>query len=151
QQPFGRVEQIDDVLQEAADVGVVVSHAGGHAAEAAEEVLVHQEALGERLEGRIADLVERLSELLEQGADVVRCVRQEVGQLDGRRFDLVEAGEYDLQRALEKLHFAAGPDEVPDVERAENRLAGIPQAGVDGAGAVAQIDLNIEIAVAVGP
>ena len=37
------------------------------------------------------------------------------------------------------------------LEGAEQALGGVPQTGVDGAGAVAQLELQIEIAVAVGP
>ena len=53
--------------------------------------------------------------------------------------------------ALEELHLALDEQEVAGVERAEERLAGVPQAGADAAGAVAQFELEVQVAVAVGP
>ena len=59
--------------------------------------------------------------------------------------------EDDLQGALEELDLALDLQEIAFLEGAEQLLAGVPQAGADGAGAIAQLDLEIEVAVAVGP
>jgi hypothetical protein len=56
-----------------------------------------------------------------------------------------------LHGALEELRLAPGLHEVAHVERLEDRLAGVPLAGVDGAGAVGEVELEVEVAVAVGP
>jgi hypothetical protein len=151
QEPVGRVEQGDDVLQQAADVGVVVPHTGRDGAEVADERVVHQEALGQCSQVRLADLPQGVPHFLQQHADVLGRVRQEVGQLDRARLNLLQSGQDDLQGPLEKLDLAAGADEVADVEGAEQRLAGVPEPGVDHPGAVAEVDLDIEVAVAVGP
>src|SRR5262249_9477376 len=59
--------------------------------------------------------------------------------------------EDELERALEELHLALNEQEVAGLEGAELLVAGVPQAGVDGAGAVAQVGLDVQVAVAVGP
>ena len=64
--------------------------------------------------------------------------------------DAVEAGEEDLQRALEELDLALDAEEVALLEGAELVLGGVPQAGADGAGAVAQLELQEEVALAIG-
>ncbi len=66
----------------------------------------------------------------------------------GHRF---EAGEDDLQRALVKLHLPLDAKEIAVLERAELRLRGVPHAPADGAGAIAQLHLQVKHAIAVGP
>ena len=56
QHPIGDVEQLDDVLQQAAEVGVVIADAGRHLAEIGDEFLVHEEALDQGAQVRIAHL-----------------------------------------------------------------------------------------------
>jgi len=59
--------------------------------------------------------------------------------------------ENDLKGALEELHLALDEDEVARLEGAEQLLAGVPQASADAACAVAQLELEEQVAVAVGP
>jgi hypothetical protein len=77
-------------------------------------------------------------------------VRQEVGQVDLLRLDLLQVRQDHLQRALEELHLALDQQEVADLEGAEQVLAGVPQPGVHRAGAVAHVHLQVQVAVAVG-
>jgi len=56
-----------------------------------------------------------------------------------------------LQRTLEKLDFPFHEQIVADVEAAGLGLADVPQPGADRAGAVAQFDLQVGVAVAVRP
>ena len=82
QHAVGGVEQGDDVLQQAAQVGVMVADAGRHLAEGAQELLVHQEALGQGAQVRVAQPQQEAAQPFEQLADVVFGVRQEIGQVD---------------------------------------------------------------------
>ena len=125
----------------------------GALAEVAHEVVVHQEALDQRPQVRVGQLQQHAAQPLEQFVDVLRRVRQEVAEVEADllRLHALDVVEDDLHRPLEELHLAADLQEVADVERLEDRLAGVPLAGVDGAGAVGEIDLEIEVAVAVGP
>ena len=56
-----------------------------------------------------------------------------------------------LQGALKELHLALGEQEIADIEAAKQVLARVPQAARDRATAVAQLDLQIGIAVAIRP
>ncbi len=125
--------------------------ARGGAAERLGKVLVHQEALGQRPQVRVAEAAQEAAQALVQFAHVLRRVRQEVGQFDARGVDAVELAEDELQRPLEELHLAPDEEEVAGLEGAELLVAGVPQAGVDGAGAVAEVGLDVQVAVAVGP
>src|SRR5437660_1403006 len=69
QDALRRVHERDDVLQKATDVGVVDSDSGRRPAEAAHELLIHEEALGEGTQVRVAEAqqeaVQPLAELAE--------------------------------------------------------------------------------------
>src|SRR5262249_17321929 len=77
-------------------------------------------------------------------------VRQEVRQLHVLLGDALQVAEDHLQRALEKLHLALDAQEIAFVKGAEKMLAGIPESAGDGARAVAELQLQVKIAVAVG-
>jgi hypothetical protein len=145
------VEERGDVLEQTADVGVVVANAGRRPAEAMHELVVHEETLGQGAQVRVAQLHQGAAEPVEQLADVLLGVRQEVGQVDLLGFHPLQVGQDHLQGALEELHLALDEQEVADVERAEQVLAGVPQPGVHGPAAVADVELQVEVAVAVGP
>src|SRR5262249_47528965 len=55
-----------------------------------------------------------------------------------------------LEGALEELHLALDEQEVARLEGAEQRLAGVPQPGANGPRPVAQLQLQEQVAVAVG-
>src|SRR5262245_2849995 len=78
-------------------------------------------------------------------------MRQEIRQFDLLRFVPFEMRENDLQAALKELDLAAHQEEIAGLETTELRVGRVPQAGVDDARAVAQIHLNVKIAVAIGP
>ena len=52
------LHEVDDVFQEAAQVGVVVLHAGRGAGELGHERLVHEKALGQGLQARLGEAAE---------------------------------------------------------------------------------------------
>src|SRR5262249_34599896 len=133
----GDFEDGDDVLEEPADVGVMVADAGWAAAEVAQERLVPEEALSERPQGGGAGPSQGGLQLLLEVADVLVGVRQEISKIDLLALDAFDVVEDHLQGALEELHLAAYEDEVAVVEAAEEVLAGVPEPAADAAGAIA--------------
>src|SRR5262249_36938446 len=85
--------------------------------------------------------------------DVLARVRQKVGKVEADLFgiDPLELVDDHLQGALEELHLALNQQELADLERSEDGIAGIPHAGVDDARAVGEGHWQVEIAVAIGP
>src|SRR5262249_34418664 len=126
QDALGRFQHGDDVFQEAADVGVMVADAGRGGAGAADKIGVDQEELDQGAEVRVAQLHQDTAELLEQLADVLVGVRQEVGQRDALAVDALNVRQDHLQSALEELHLPLDTDEVTGLERAKDLLAGVP-------------------------
>ncbi len=55
-----------------------------------------------------------------------------------------------LQRALENLGLAPDVQEVAGVESPREPLAGVPKPRADGAGFVAQLQVEIEVALSIG-
>jgi hypothetical protein len=76
--------------------------------------------------------------------------RQEIAQVDLLGRLAFELRENHLERALEKLHLALDAKEISLLEPAELVLGGIPHAGADGPRAVAQLYLQIQVAILVG-
>src|SRR5262249_10339614 len=76
---------------------------------------------------------------------------QELLRLDPRGVDRVDVGEDDLERALEDLGLAADLQIVPRLERSRQVLRRVPEPGADAAGLVPQLELQIEIPLAIGP
>ena len=60
-------------------------------------------------------------------------------------------GEDDLERPLKNLGLAPDVQEVARLERASQVLGRVPEPGADAAGLVAQLQVQIEVALAIGP
>src|SRR6185312_394896 len=101
------------------------------------------------LQVRVAEPQQVAFEAFEQFRNALIGVREEVVQFDFLRFDAFDGVENDLQRTLEKLNFAGSVEEVADGEFAGGLVAGVPQAGRDAPGAVAQFQLQVRVAIAV--
>src|SRR5205807_10434254 len=86
QQAIGAIAQRNDMLQKSADVGMVVPHTGRDFAESADKLLVHQEALRQGPEVRIAEPQQSGAKLVEQLANVLLRMRQKVSENDLFRF-----------------------------------------------------------------
>ena len=63
----------------------------------------------------------------------------------------LDVREDDLERALEDLGLAPDVEVVARLERAGQALAGVPEPGADAAGLVAELQVEVEVALAVGP
>ncbi len=129
----------------------MVLDAGRGDGELAEELLVDQEALGQGAEVRVAHGQQHLAEPRHQLADVLRALGQELLGLDPRAVDRVDVREDDLERALEDLRLAADPQVVARLERARQLLGRVPEPGPDAPRLVAELQLQVEVPLAIGP
>ena len=137
------------MLQQSAAVGVMILHAGRGGGELRHELLVHQEALGQVAQLGRADRAEDLREPGRHLVDLGRLQRDEIGFVD-----LVRPGAADrvgdhLHVALEELRLAVDQHVVAVLERAVVVLAGVPEPRGDRAAAVGELELQVEVAVAI--
>ena len=100
---------------------------------------------------RVAHRQQQLAEPGHQLGDVLRALGQEVLGLDPVRIEHVDVREDDLERALEDLGLAPDVQVVARLERPGQLLGGVPEPGADAAGLVAELELEVEVALAVGP
>ena len=148
----GPVEQRDDVFEQAAEVGMMIAHPGRGLAEAlTKSSSMRKHSTRARRCGLPILQQEPRSRSSSLLTSCSVCGRKSARStlLPDRRAR--SATEDDLQGALEELHLALDEQEVARLEGAKQVLAGVPEPGADGAGAVAQLELQIEIAVAIGP
>ena len=82
--------------------------------------------------------------------DVLRALRQEIFGLDLRRIDDFQMIEDDLQRSLEDLGLAPHVQEITGLEQSGQALRRVPEPRADGARLVAELEVEIEIALAIG-
>src|SRR5262245_5081640 len=118
---------------------------GRAARESAHELVVDEVRLAQGPQVRIAYLAHRSLQLLQELANVVPRMGQEVGQLDPARVVFVQRVGNELKGALEELNLSLHLQEVTGLEGAEDRLARVPHAGVDRARAVAEVELDVEV------
>ena len=149
--PHGDFHQVHDVLQQSARIRMMVFHAGRRAAEAIHEIFVGQKAFGQIAQMRIGQFAEQFGQPDGQPIDFGRRKGHEIGQFDFFRPGLANAGGDQLQRALIDLRGPFDADEIAVVEAAMVGLARVPHPRGKRAAAIGQLDLQIEIAVAVRP
>ena len=65
--------------------------------------------------------------------------------------DRVDVRQDDLERPLEDLGLTANTQVIPRLERPRQFLRRVPQASPDAAGLVAELELEVEIPLAIGP
>ena len=94
---------------------------------------------------------EELAEPGRQLGDVLRALGQEVLGLDLVAGHPLDVREDDLEGALEDLDLAPDVEEVAGLEGPGEPLAGVPEPGTDGAGLVAELQVEVEVPLAVGP
>ncbi len=76
---------------------------------------------------------------------------QELLRLDPRRVDDFEMIEDDLQRSLKDLGLSPHVQKITGLEQASQVLGGVPEPGSHGARLVPQLQVQVEIALPVGP
>ena len=147
-----QLHQVDDVLEQSAEIGVMVLHAGRRPAELAHELFVDQKALGQVEQVRVAHLAQkaRSGGRTSWSISLEPRVMKSSGSTSLVR-RLANAGGDQLDRALEELRRAFDAHVVAVLEVAIVLLAGVPHPGADRAAAVGQFDLQIQVAVAIGP
>lgn len=99
---------------------------------------------------RIAHLAEQGPQLDDELIDLLRVEDHEVVGIDVALRGFADAGGDELDRALEKLRAAFDADVVAVIETAVILLAGVPHAGSDRPAAVREVELQVEVSVAIG-
>ena len=99
---------------------------------------------------RVAHRQQHFAQPRHQLGDVLGALGQEIFRLDPTRIEHVEMGENDLERSLEDLGLAAHAQEIAGLERPRQLFGGVPEPGADAACLVAQLELEVKIALAVG-
>src|SRR6266581_4308868 len=102
QDALGSVEQRDDMLQQSAQVGVVITDASRRLTESLHEVVVHEKTLGQGAQMWVAQSEQAAPQPFQQLAHFMFGVRQEIGQLDFFGLDSVDMAKDHLQSALEE-------------------------------------------------
>src|SRR5689334_22712203 len=100
---------------------------------------------------RIGQLEQDGAELLVEFADVGLRMRQEIGQFHLVSRYLLQLIDNDLERPLKELDLALDQQEVAFFKRAKLMLAGVPLPANNAARPIAELDLEVEVAVAIGP
>ena len=138
------------MLQQAAQVGVMVLHARRRPRELGHEGLVQQETLGQRLQGRIGQAAEDLAQAEHELVDLDGPQGSEVVGVDLVPRNLGEPGHDQLHGALEQLRRAFHADVIAVFEGLVDRFRGVPHPRPDLARPIGEFHLQVEIAVAVG-
>ena len=99
----------------------------------------------------IGDLAQVGRQPADQLVDHLGVEVQKILGVDRARLGAADAGGDQLDRALEQLRGAFDADVVAVLEAAKVVLAGVPHPGADRAAAIRQVDLQVEVAVAIGP
>src|SRR4051812_43274703 len=114
------------MFQQPAEISMMIANAGRHFAKRRHKSVVHEKAVDERAEMMALQSPQNGTTFLEKLANVLFRARQELAFINLIERHLVELGENDLKRALEKLNLAFDPQEVPFFKGAKMRFVGVP-------------------------
>jgi GTP cyclohydrolase IA len=141
----------DGVLEQAANVGVVVALGGGRLAEPLAGLGLGPEQRAEQLAERL--LADGPDELHERGVErggVARSARHEEAEVGGLDADAVELVHVERALALEDLDAAVHADVDAGLGDGAEPFGVLPYAGLDGAVQVAELEAEVGLVVA-GP
>jgi hypothetical protein len=124
---------------------------GRRGGELAGELLIDQEAFRERVEVGVGHTEQDLAEPGRELGDVLSRLGEEVFGLDPVRVDDLDVREDDLKRPLEDLGLAANLEVVARLERAGEPFAGVPEPGANAPGLVAEFQVEVKVALTIGP
>ncbi len=148
--PQHDLHKVDDVFQQAAQIGMMVLHAGRGPGELGHEGLVQQETLGQGLQGRLGQAAEDLAQPEHELVDLDGPQGGEVVGIDLVAGNLGQPRDDQLHGALEQLRRALRADVVAVLEGLVDRLRGVPHARPDLAGPIGEFHLQVKVAVAIG-
>ena len=137
----GEPQQVDDVIEQAARVGVVVLHARGCPLEGVDEGLVGDDLVGEGLERCGANRAEDRGQLRLQPHDVVLREHLKLALVDRPRVDPIDRRDDQLQRTRVELRVPLDADIVAVLERVEVVVGSIPEPAGDHAALVGEFHL----------
>ena len=145
------MQQIDDVFEQSAAVGVMLLHPRGAPFERGHQVGIRQHLVYQAANRLGADRPEHTGQLTRQPLDVGGREHAEFSLIDRPRIDPADRRDDDLQGSRIKLHRTLDTDVIPFVEGFEIVVGGVPHAAGDGPAAIGQFHLQIELTVAIGP
>ncbi len=114
------------------------------------EFFVDQKTIGQGPQVRIVHRSQQFGQPHHEPIDIGGRKRHEIRKIDFVVPGLANVGGDQLDRSLVNLGRSFHADEISVVEVAVLRLAGVPHPGTDRTAAIAQFDLQVQIAVAVG-
>ena len=146
---FDQLHHAHDMFQQAAVIGVVILDAGRCPAELLHEVFVHQVTVGQITQVRVLHGPQHFDHSPSQLVDTLGAQADEIVLVDLSGRHGGDAADNQLQSALIELHGAADLHVVAVLEALVIVLRGVPHQGRHLPRAIAQIDLQVKISVAV--
>ena len=140
----------DRVLEQTAEIGVMAGAGAGSAAERARHRLREQKAAHDRGQRRVVDLA---GEMLEESLELLAVAiggRQELGRIGLCRLEPAHVLELGDERSAEARNPPAHLDRIAAIESRADPVGVAKDAGGDGAGAIAELEREIDRAVACG-
>ncbi len=138
-------EQRDDVIEQAADVGVMQSLGGGSVAVGGGDFRVGHEGLHERPEMRILECGDEIGERLPEFVDVFGGLGKVVGEVDFGFAQLAQFVDGELKTVFVFVDEAFDLEEVVLLEGVENFFDVIPHFGFELAAAVAESEGEVRL------
>ncbi len=145
-------EQADDVLEQAAEIGMMQLFGGGRFAEGGGNLQIAEDIAGEQLEMRVGEGVDEAEETLPELLHIVRGGRHQVSLFHFRRQGLAQLLDLHLQAVVEARHVAARLDDVAAIEVFRDAcIVDVPDAAFELAGLVAKHDVEVGLVGLGGP
>jgi hypothetical protein len=144
-------QHVRNVLDQPAGVRVVCFDAGSGASHRRGQLVVDQEALHQRTDGRIGDAQQDLLHTEHQLFDVGFGLQLEILASDPVGIGLVDPRHDHLQPALVELDLAFDADEVTGLEGVARVLVDIPHQPADRPRPVPQLSEQVQVGIPVRP
>ena len=139
-------EQRDDVIEQAADVGVMQGLGGGGIAVGGGDFRIGHESLHQRLEMRILKRRDEAGQSLPEFVDVFGGLGKVVGEIDFGFAQLAQLVDSELKAILVFVDEAFDLEEVILLEGVENFFDVVPHFGFELAAAVAESEREVGLA-----
>ena len=144
---LGEAEQADDMLQKAAEPGVVKLARGGSLLVGVADGGVIDEGVEQAAEVRVGERVDDGEQRLPEMGNVGGGGGQQLGAVEFVIGGEAEHFDFELERAVEARDGAADFEDIAAIKgRGDARVGGIPDAGFDLAGAVAEDEAEVGLA-----
>src|SRR5438477_1689037 len=143
---FGEAAQTEDVLDEAAEIGMVHHFGGGGALVLRGDCWIRNDAGDEFVQPGISDGGGEFLELREKFFDIFLGVRQKIGEVDFFGLRKAKLQERKLRPVAIDFNARVDLDEIVAADVLGRNVELIPHARFDGAAAVAKLETQIGFA-----